>query len=86
MKQSIVRKHETPEAALERCDRIIAINKAAHNSSELECPTCGALFKKRRYRKFAGIPMVFCSAKGEDNCKDEYWNLVTQVERLKKIE
>lgn len=82
MKMPIVRKNETPEAALQRCNDIIATNKAAYNSSELVCPVCGQHFKKRRYKKFAGIPMVFCSAKGDDNCKDAYWNLVSEVERL----
>lgn len=78
-KLSIVRVGETPEQALTRCDGLITFNKAAHNSSELECPVCGRIYKKRRYKKFCGTPMVFCTAKGDDNCKDAYWNLVTEV-------
>lgn len=50
--------------------------RTASTGSNIVCPACGSRFAKSVYNK------VFCSnqrTKGARNCKDRYWNTVTEI-------
>jgi hypothetical protein len=53
---------------------------AAKVSAMIKCPTCGKEHMKSAYNK------VFCSnhrTAGNRNCKDRYWNIVTDKDALR---
>lgn len=44
------------------------LNKNASVGDEVTCPSCKTNFLKRSYQQ------AFCSNKGKNNCKDNFWN------------
>jgi len=46
--------------------------KVAKVGSTVQCPVCDKPFRKRSYQQ------AFCSNKGKGNCKDTYWNTVSE--------
>ena len=56
--------------------------KAANVGDTIQCPVCGQRIVKTTYHK------VFCSnqkTKKNGNCKDQYWNVVDEVRRVKTL-
>jgi hypothetical protein len=51
--------------------------KAMKVGNQCKCPVCGKHFTKKSYQQ------AFCSNKGRGNCKDAYWNNVSE-ERLQR--
>lgn len=52
--------------------------KTAKTGSEIICPACNHRHTKTSYQK------VFCSNKGNRNCKDKFWNTVDPEKRCRK--
>lgn len=48
--------------------RIYEVTKAAKTGTACRCPSCGKTFTKKSYQQ------AFCSNKGRNNCKDNFWN------------
>jgi len=51
----------------------------AASGSLIACPTCGKKIAKANAK-------VFCSNKGAGNCKDRYWNTVSDKRRERAVE
>ena len=49
--------------------RRLAAMKASTGST-IACPVCKKKIRKRSYQH------IFCSNRGQENCKDAYWNIV----------
>ena len=45
--------------------------------SDIQCACCGKKFKKKSYQS------KFCRNKGQNNCKDKYWNTVDEKRRFR---
>jgi len=52
----------------------------AATSGSVVCPGCLKRFVKRDPRQ------VFCTNKGQNNCKDKFWNFVIEERRLRTYE
>ena len=58
-----------------KIEKIYQKNKAAKVGEQIECPSCGASFRKRSYQQ------AFCKTLSGTICKDKYWNTVIPDKR-----
>ena len=63
---------------LSRAEKLYSVAKNAETGCTIKCPWCEKLILKKTYHK------IFCSnqkTRGKNNCKDHYWNNVSDQKR-----